>query len=262
MAKSKASSNGLYTFLPIPIAPWIDISMDFVLGLPRTHNERDSIFVVMDRFSKMTHIIPCHKTDDAFHIANLLFGEVVRLHGLPKSILLRCFVGKNLKTLETWLLHIDFAFNRVVNKTISYIPFELVYGCNLLSPLDLVSFPISSKANHECLSKTQSMVSLDERAKMFLERQGKRYVERVNTDKEGRVYAKGDLVWIHLQKERFPTLRKSKLLPRGAGPFPVLKRINHNAYVLDIPQEYGGMGDLNLRINSFQEGESDTNKGE
>jgi hypothetical protein len=73
--------------LPVPNAPWEDISMDFVLGLLRT--KRGVIaFLWLSIISPRWHIfIPCHKTDNASHVADLFFTQIVRLHGVPDTII-------------------------------------------------------------------------------------------------------------------------------------------------------------------------------
>ncbi|RDY04989.1 hypothetical protein CR513_11219, partial [Mucuna pruriens] len=165
LAKPKVSPHGLYTPLPIPIASWIDISMDFILGLPRSKGGKDYIFVVVDCFSKMAHFIPCHKSDDASHVVYLFFRDVVRLHGLPRTISLRDW--------EDWIPHFEFAYNRVFNSNISYSPFELTYGFNPLPILDLFPLPILPNCvNDEGIFKAQFIKKLHDKAQLHIEKKG------------------------------------------------------------------------------------------
>jgi hypothetical protein len=59
-------------------------------------------------------------------------------------------------------------------------------------------------------------------------------------------FAPGDLVWLHLRKERFPDLRKSKLMPRADGPFKVLEKINENSYKLHLSIDFGVSPTFNI----------------
>ena len=310
-AKSKVQPHGLYSPLPVPSQPWVDISMDFVLGLPRSQSGKDSIFVVVDRFSKMAHFIACSKTNDAVHIADLFFKEIVRLHGLPKTIvsdrdvkflshfwrtlwsklgtkllfstvahpqtdgqtevvnrtlttLLRAIIQKNLKNWVNCLPHIEFAYNRTVHSSTSFSPFEIVYGFNPLSPLDILPLPSSERANLDGKKKADFVQGLHATVRANIERKNEQYARQANKGRRKVVFEPGDWVWVHLRKERFPEQRKSKLQQRGDGPFQVLERINDNAYKIDLPSSYGNVSatfnvaDLSL----FDVADSRTNPSE
>ena len=76
------------TILPLqpPEASWQDISMDLITSLPTSDNY-DAIFVIVDRFSKMAHFIPTNTTADAPTLATLFINNIVRIHGIPRSII-------------------------------------------------------------------------------------------------------------------------------------------------------------------------------
>lgn len=80
-----AGTDGLLHPLNIPEQRWSDISLDFVTGLPLS-NGYDTILVVIDRLTKRGHFIPTVKTIDAAGTAQLFMKEVVRLHGVPATI--------------------------------------------------------------------------------------------------------------------------------------------------------------------------------
>nr|XP_009770969.1 PREDICTED: uncharacterized protein LOC104221594 [Nicotiana sylvestris] len=73
--------------IDIPLWKWKMINMDFVVGLPRTRLKHDSIWVIVDRLMKSTHFLPVKMTDTAPQYAKLYLKEIVRLHGIPTSII-------------------------------------------------------------------------------------------------------------------------------------------------------------------------------
>ena len=183
--------------------------MDFVLGLPRTTRHNYSIMVVVDRFSKMTHFLPCHKTYDASRVAALFLQEIVRLHGVPASIvsdrdvkfvsyfwktlwtklgtklmfssafhpqtdgqtevtnkslgnLLRCLITDHVASWDIVFPHAEFAFDNSVNRATGCTPFEVVYGFQPNTPLDVNPLPHPPRASEVALDFSSYMRNIHE----------------------------------------------------------------------------------------------------
>ena len=85
-AKAGHVKSGLLQPLSVPTRPWEDISMDFVMGLPRTPRGHDAIYTFVDRLTKCVHLVPTVSTVDAEASVDLYIQNVFRLHGLSSSI--------------------------------------------------------------------------------------------------------------------------------------------------------------------------------
>ncbi|KAJ9557877.1 LOW QUALITY PROTEIN: hypothetical protein OSB04_012491 [Centaurea solstitialis] len=320
IAKTHRSNAGLYTPLPVSDGPWEDVSLDFVVGLPRTQRQKDSVMVVVDRFSKIAHFIPCARTYDASQIARLYFTEIMRLHGVPKTLtsdrdvkfvghfwrtlwkrlgsrlnfssthhpqsdgktevtnrslgnLLRSLVGSNPKQWDLVLPQAEFAYNRSTQRSTGMSPFLVVYGRNPFTPLDLAPLPATEYFSTEGEDRAAQIKLIHQQVRDQIINNNIVYQRRANVRRKKVVFQEGYLVWVHLSKERFPGGRSSKLQPRADGPFKVLKRINDNAYKIDLPGHYNVSATFNVadlspfipelddpldsRTSPFEEGEND-----
>ena len=224
--------------------------MDFVMGLPTSKKGRDCIFVVVDRFSKMAHFIPCKMTNNASDIARLFYEHVVRLHGIPRTIvsdrdvkfvshfwrtlwgklgtkllfstsyhpqtdgqtevtnrtlgsLLRTMLRANPRRWEDLLSCVEFSYNRAVHSATSLSPFQVVYGRNPLTPMDLVPRPWKDGDHAAGANRAEFIKELHERTREQLERRAAQYEAKANKGKKRVTYAPGDLVWLHYAKGAF-----------------------------------------------------------
>ena len=311
--------KGEYLPLPIPQRLWEHISMDFMMALPKTRRGKDSIMVVVDRFSKMAPFIACTKVDDAQGIARLYFSEIVRLHGIPKTIvsdrdskflsyfwkslwkmlgtkllfstayhpqndgqtevtnrtlgtLLRVLVSKNLKDWDMKLCHSEFSYNNNPSHATKHTPFECVYGANPLMPASMINLPCLNETNADAAAQIQNMESLHKQIQGNIVEASRKYKLQADKHiKSKQPIKEGDLVWVHIRKERFPHLRKNKLMARAIGTFKVLQQYGPNAFKVELLDKYNisstfNIGDLTLyepdlelRTILPQEGGIDTN---
>ncbi|KAL4376366.1 hypothetical protein GQ457_02G026780 [Hibiscus cannabinus] len=238
----------------------------------------------------MAHFIACHKIDDVVNVANLFFRDVVHLNGTklmfsttchPQtdgqtevvnrvlSTLLRAVIKKNIKTWEYCLPHVEFAYNHAVHSATNMSPFEVVYGYNPTTPLDMLPLPFEQVITRDGQSKVEFVTKLHQQVKENLERWTRQYETRANKGKKRVTFDVGDWVWVHFRNESFPAQRRSMLLSRGDCPFQIVEKVNDNAYKLDLSREYTMSATFNisdltpfydsadLRSNPFQEGGDD-----
>lgn len=97
------------------------------------------------------------------------------------------------------------------------------------------------------------------------------YKVLANNNRKPHIFKTGDLFSLHLSKQRFPNMRKNKLMPRLENPFKIIQKVNDNTFKLELPRDCGvtvtfNIGDLayylhddvaQLRTIAFEENEYD-----
>lgn len=112
--------------------------------------------------------------------------------------LLRAIIKKNLKSLEGCLPFIEFAYNRVQHSTIKYSPFEIVYGFNPLSPLDLVPLPIGECVSIDGEKNAKLVKSIHEKVKEHIDKNNNLVASKRNFERRKVNFEAGDLVCVYL----------------------------------------------------------------
>ncbi|PKI68069.1 hypothetical protein CRG98_011665 [Punica granatum] len=185
--------------------PWVDISIDLVLSLPHTQRGNDSIYVVVDRFSKITHFISCKKTTDDVQVAQLYFQEA------------------------------ELAYNHAVNRNTVFSPFQVVYSVTPRGPLDLLPLPDKIRVHGKAANFIHKLQEIHESVQNNLEKATMKYKSTTDRRRRHVEFEIGDFVWPVLKKDRFSAGDYHKLVARKIGPVEVVEKINPNAYWLKLP---------------------------
>ena len=293
IGKLTKQNTGQYLPLPIPDSPWQEVSLDFILGLPRTRCQLDAILVVVDRFTKMAHFVACSKTTDAAHTARLFFNEIVRLHGVLRSIisdrdvrftstfwkalwhlmgttlqfstafhpqtdgqtevtnrllgnLLCCLIQENAATWEELLPRAEFAYNSSSHQATGYSPFQINIGQNPNLPVDLVPLPSQKVYSTDAIDYATTLTDIHQLVKERIAAYNAKVKGTVDAHLRPLKYQKGDMAMIRLRPEHYAMEKAHKLQPRAAGPFPIRRVINSNAYDVAISSKWGISSTFNI----------------
>ncbi|KAJ8762731.1 hypothetical protein K2173_012223 [Erythroxylum novogranatense] len=225
--------SGLLNPIPIPQWKWDNITMDFVTGLPLTQRKHDAVWVIVDKFTKSAHFLPVCPDYSLDRLAYLYVNEIVRLHGVPLSIISDRdprFTSRFWKSLQEALgtqLKFSTAFHPQTDgqserTSIGMAPYEALYGRKCRTPM----------IGPDIVKDTEEKIQIiQQRLKAASDRQ-KSYADLKRKDIEFQV---GDKVFLKVSpwKHILRFGKKGKLSPVG----PV-------AYQLALPGELARLHDV------------------
>lgn len=284
---SQQAKMGQLMSLPIPTYPWQQVSMDLITALPRSRSGHDAIVVFVCKLTKQVHFAATVTNVTAPQLAQLTLHEVVRLHGVPQSILSdrdprftahfwRAFwsqLGTTLtmstayhpqtdgqteranRTLEEmlrsrinfqqndWDEHLDMAelaTNNAIHASTGFTPFYLNHGRDAKLPLDHAIAELLPTNNPEAADRITRLQSDLHRARANIETAQHRQARYLDPRRRDVTFHVGDKVLLsteHLKMTGVAGTRSPKFTYKYIGPFTIKRKVNDNAYELDLPRQ-------------------------
>ncbi|WVZ59186.1 hypothetical protein U9M48_009373 [Paspalum notatum var. saurae] len=260
---------GLLLPLPVPQAVWSDVGLDFIEALPRVGG-KSVLLTVVDRFSKYCHFIPLAHPYSAESVAQAFFSEIVRLRGIPQSMVsdrdsvftssfwreliaahdsdgqteaankvivmyLRCFTGDRPRQWLRWLPWAEYVYNTAYQSSFKDTPFKVVYGRDPPSIRSYEPGETRVAAVAKTMAEREELLA-DVRYRLEqAQAVQKKFYDRLHRPVS---YAVGDWVLLRLRQRAassLPQAPKGKLKPRFVGPYQVTECINPVAVRLALP---------------------------
>ncbi|KAA3465845.1 DNA/RNA polymerases superfamily protein [Gossypium australe] len=268
---------GLLQLLKIPLWKWERVTMDFVSGLPLTPTKKNLVWVIVDRLTKSAHFILARTDYSLQKLAKLYVAEIVRLHGVPVSIISsrdlrftsRFWKASHVAWVQAFHPQTDGQSERAIQileymlrscvidfrgSWEDYLPLaKFTYNNSYQSSIQMA--PYEALYGRRCRTPT-CWIELGERRLLgpglILETEEKvmlirgrlkeasdRQKSYADLKRKEIEYSVGDYVFLKVSpwKKILRFGRKGKLSPRFIGPYRVLKRVGPVAYQLELPPE-------------------------
>ena len=140
----------------------------------------------------------------------------------------------------------EFAYNNSINRSTSKSPFKIVHGYKPRRPIDLIPLPSHVWVFESFQSFAQYIKELHKEINKKIQLSNEEYKHKADSHKRTKEFNEGDLVMIKFRQKRFPSSTMKKLHARGAGSFKIIKKIGPNAYVLELPSDFGISSTFNI----------------
>jgi hypothetical protein len=125
-------------------------------------------------------------------------------------------------------------------------PFQVVYDFNPRAPIDLFPLPPSETTYFNASQWSEFILKMYETTNLNIEKMNENFWIVGSRGRREVKLELGHLVWLHLRKEQFSDLRKSKLMFCADDPFKILEKINDNAHKFELPLEFGVSPTFNI----------------